>query len=321
LFDLRQGASLGSVPGLGLSTHIRGFSANWLGRWDGSNHILVDKCTGSQYARLGSVTLDSGTQPITALFNAARQLVAWNDSASSNSVFLATFSKPERRIELKSEIAGLSPYLFSDDGKYLATLSPDGAAFCVWNPESGQRLVTVNEPIADVAFALGGRVMIALVFVTPDDNEIRFYDLDHPDRDPRRISGKHEPSALAISPDGRLVAASTQAGIVRLCDAVTGELIADLPGNGRGVAFSKDGRRVISAGTGRDGIKLLDIATRQELLNLSGTGPVLQDASWSADGDTIICGSRQSVWLAWHAPSWEEITAAEAKEKAKAQPP
>jgi WD40 repeat protein len=154
-----------------------------------------------------------------------------------------------------------------------------------------------------------------------DDNEIRFYDLEHPDRDPRRISGKHEPDALAVSPDGRLVAGSIQAQFVRLCDAVTGELIADLPGNGRGVAFSKDGRRLISAGTGRDGIKLVDVGTRQELLNLSATGPVLENVFESADGDTIIAGTSESVWLAWHAPSREEIALAETKEKAEAQQP
>ncbi|MGA2557098.1 MAG: hypothetical protein ABSG04_12580 [Verrucomicrobiota bacterium] len=32
---------------------------------------------------------------------------------------------------------------------------------------------------------------------------------------------------------------------------------------------------------------------------------------WSADGDTILAGS---PWQAWHAPSWEEIAAAEAKD-------
>jgi WD40 repeat protein len=321
LFDLRQGASLGSMPGLGPATNICGFGTSWLCRWDSTNQILVDEWSGSQFARRGAVTLDSGTCPSTTKFNSTRQLVAWNQPAASNSVFLATLASPGRRIELKSDITGLCPYRFSDDGKYIAAIGPHSQSLHIWTVDTGQSVVTLSEQIKDVAFAVGGRVLVALVRVSPDDNEIRFYDLDHPDRAPRRISGKHEPSALTISPDGRLAAASTQASLVRLCDAVTGELIGDLRGYGRGVAFSEDGRRLVSAGGGREAVKLLDVGTRQELLNLSATGPVLEEVCWSADGDTIIVGTRQRVWRAWHAPSWEEIAAAEAKEKAETQQP
>jgi WD40 repeat protein len=314
LFDLRQGASLGSIPGLGPSTNICGFGANWLCRWDSTNQIMVDEWNGSLFIRRGAVTLDSGTCPTTTKFNSTRQLVAWTQPAASNSVFLAALASPGRRIELKSDFTGLCPYCFSDDGKYIAAIEPQSQSLHVWAVDAGQSVVTLSEPIKDVAFAVGGRVLVAVVRVPADDNEIRFYDLEHPDRAPRRISGKHEPSALTISPDGRLAAASTQASLVRLCDAVTGELIGDLRGYGRGVAFSKDGRRLASAGGGREAVKLLDVGTRQELLNLSGTGPVLEKVCWSADGDTIIVGTSQSVWLAWHAPSWAEIAAAEAKD-------
>jgi serine/threonine protein kinase/WD40 repeat protein len=320
-FDLSRGTPLGSIAELGPSTNVCGFGTNWLCHWDGTNQILVDEWTGSRFSQLGAVTLDPGTRPIEALFNPARQLVAWNEAVASNSVFLATLATPGRRMELKSKIDGLFPYRFSDDGKYLTAIAPQSDSLCLWNVDAGQSVIPLSEQVSDAAFAIGGRVLVALGRLSPDDNEIRFYDLDHPDRAPRRISGKHEPSALALSPDGRLVAASTQAGLVRLCDAAPGKLIADLPGYSRGVAFSKDGRRLISAGAGREAVKLLDVGTRQELLNLVGTGPVLQEALWSADGDTIIVGSQGQAWQAWHAPSWEEIAAVEAKEKTAAQQP
>ncbi|MGO8927931.1 MAG: protein kinase domain-containing protein [Limisphaerales bacterium] len=318
-FDLSRGTPLGSIAELGPSTNVCGFGTNWLCHWDGTNQILVDEWTGSRFSQLGAVTLDPGTRPIEALFNPARQLVAWNEAVASNSVFLATLATPGRRRELKSKIDGLCPYLFSDDGKYLTAIAPQSESLCLWNVDAGQSVIPLSEQVSDAAFAIGGRVLVALGRVSPDDNEIRFYDLDHPDRAPRRISGKHEPSALALSPDGRLVAASTQASLVRLCDAATGELIADLPGYSRGVAFSKDGRRLISAGGGRETVELLDVGTRQALLHLVGTGPVLKEALWSADGDTIIVGSPQRVWQAWHAPSWEEIAAAEKSTEGKTQ--
>ena len=322
LFDLQRGVSLGSVPGLDSSTTLSvcGYGPNWLCCWNATNQILVNEWNGSRFVRRGAVTLDSGTRPIDANFNPARQLVAWNEPAASNCVFLANLATPGQRIELKSKVAGLSPYRFSDDGKYLAALWPQGYALHVWNVDTGQSVVTSSETVMDVAFADGGRVLVA-AFDIHAGHEIRFYDLEHPDRAPRRVQGKQEASTLAISPDGRVVAASTQGGQVRLCDAVTGELIADLRGYGFGVAFSKDGRRLISAGGGRHAVKVLDVGTRQELLNLTGTGPLLWRALWSADGDTIVVGSQGQAWQAWRAPSWEEIAAAEAKEKAEINQP
>ena len=75
-------------------------------------------------------------------------------------------------------------------------------------------------------------------------------------------------------------------------------------------------RRLISASYGVEAVKLWDVGTRQELLNLSGTGSTLVRAWWSADGDTILAGA---PWQAWHAPSWEGIAAAEKGTEGKTQ--
>ncbi len=86
-----------------------------------------------------------------------------------------------------------------------------------------------------------------------------------------------------------------------------------------GVAFSPDGRRLVSSYGGREAIKLWDVGTRQELLTLnSSTGELLHGALWSSDGDVILA---EAPWQAWRAPSWEEIAAAEAKEKAEITQP
>ena len=78
--------------------------------------------------------------------------------------------------------------------------------------------------------------------------------------------------SLAVSPDGGLVASSTEGGQVRLFDPAKGELI-DIPPRppecGHGIAFSPDGRRLISAVGGREAVKLWDVGTRQELLTLA----------------------------------------------------
>ena len=66
-------------------------------------------------------------------------------------------------------------------------------------------------------------------------------------------------------------------GQVRLFDPAKGELIESLHGHSNaafGIAFSPDGRRLISASGGREAIKLWDVGTRQELLTLGGAGSV-----------------------------------------------
>ncbi len=104
-------------------------------------------------------------------------------------------------------------------------------------------------------------------------------------------------------------------------DPVKGELIETIHVHlnaAFGIAFSPDGRRLISASGGREAVKLWDVGTRQELLTLGGTGSFPGEARWSADGDVILAGA---PWQTWRAPSWPEIDAAEAKEKAESKQP
>ena len=75
---------------------------------------------------------------------------------------------------------------------------------------------------------------------------------------------------------------------------------------------------MIPTSTAREAVKLWDVSTRQELLTLGGTGSTLYSARWSADGDVILA---VTPWQAWRAPSWEEIAAAEANDKAEMQWP
>jgi WD40 repeat protein len=324
-FDLSRGVSISAPPGFGDLNLIWAWPPGWLERWDGTNQILFEQWSGAQSTRRVALPLDSRIRPTMVAFSPPRQLAAWTEQAASNSIFLASLATPGRRTELKSEIAGWRNLLFSQDGKYLADFNRlsasanfsqvwDKPALCVWNVDTRQSVVTLSESVNDAAFAVGGRVLVALVLMRGIDHEIRFYDLEHPDRPPRIVSGKDLPRALEVSQDGRLVAFATGGGTVRMCDAVTGEWMDDLDGHlneVEGLAFTKDARRLVSAGSGLEAVKLWDIGTRQELLTLPDNGVRLTSAWWSEEEDTIIAGP---PWQTWHAPSWEEIAAAEAKD-------
>jgi WD40 repeat protein len=322
LVDLKRDSPPLSLPEIGSSTNVLGwFGTNLLCHWNGTNQILVRELRGAEFIQRGAISLDSSTRPPGAAYNATRQLLAWTEGSSSASVYLASLAAPGRRIELMGDVTGLVPYRFSEDGNYLAARGK-GGSFRVWNVETGQIVASINEEVNHSTFAAGGRVLVVIVtLVNGNAHEIGFYDLAHPDRPPRRVPGRYRSQSLAASPDGGLVASSTQGGLVRFFDPVKGELIDFVNGHlgaAWGVAFSPDGRRLISGGDGREAVKLWDIGTRQELLTLGGIGSLLYNALWSADGDVILAGP---PWQAWRAPSWEEIAAAEAKEKTEIKQP
>jgi serine/threonine protein kinase/WD40 repeat protein len=315
LLDLKGDSSSGLVwQDIKSSTEILGFfGTNILCQWNGKNQIVIREWTGTQLNPLATIVPDSDARPTGCSYNTTHKLLAWSGASSSKSVFLTSVGTPDRRIELRSDIAGLVPYSFSEDGHYLAASTLRRGALRVWNVDSGQVAVSMNEPFFDAAFAAGGNVLVVAAEKGSGDHEIEFYNLAHPERKPARVPGRHLAGSLTVSPDGGLVASSSYGGLVKLFDPVDGKLIDSLHGHlnaARGLAFSADGRRLISTSGGREAVKLWDVSTRQELLTLSGHGSSLDAAGWSADGNVILAGR---PWQAWTAPSWEEIAAAEAE--------
>jgi WD40 repeat protein len=78
------------------------------------------------------------------------------------------------------------------------------------------------------------------------------------------------------------------------------------------VAFSPDSRRLATASSFKEAVKLWDVATGQELATLEGQGDGFLRVIFSADGRAIaaISASSDRVNL-WRAPTWPEIDAAE----------
>lgn len=318
--DLKREFSPVSLPEIGSSTNVLGsFGAGSLCHWDG-NKVLIHEWRGTGFIQRAAVTLGSGRRPLEFAYNPARQLLAWTEGTASTSVYLASVMTPGNPIELKADVSWLGRLHFSEDGKYLAASVAHDHSLRVWNVETARSALTLNERVRARTFACAGRVLVAAI-ERGNNYEVGFFDLEEPDQSPRRVPGKGYTSSLAVSPNGKLVASATDAGRVELYDPFKGELIESVHAHLHGVssvAFSPDGRRLISTSGGREVVKLWDVVTRQELLTFSGTGSLLQAARWSADGDVILVGA---PWQAWRAPSWEEIAAAEAQEKSEIKQP
>ena len=124
--------------------------------------------------------------------------------------------------------------------------------------------------------------------------------------------------AIAVSPDGKtLVTASTQSPALKLWDIAGRREVGSLRTDASAVlsvAFSPDGHRIATGLHEDSAVTLWDTATRRQLVILSGRG-AFPTLGFSRDGNTVIGINAEGRVHLWRAPSWEEIAAAEAKEK------
>ena len=88
---------------------------------------------------------------------------------------------------------------------------------------------------------------------------------------------------------------------VRLCEVSTGQVIRQLSGYGgagSSVAFSPDGKRLVSAG--EDGIvRFLDPATGKEICGLQAQQGWLSSVAFSPDGKTLATAGTDATVLVW----------------------
>src|SRR5204862_351080 len=104
--------------------------------------------------------------------------------------------------------------------------------------------------------------------------------------------------AVAFSPDGKRIAAGAQDRIVRVWDVGTGLLLWAGKGHAgtiSAVAFSRDGRRVATAGGRDETVKLWDAQTGEEVLTVGRHPGRVHSVAFSPDGNKIVSASSADV--------------------------
>jgi WD40 repeat protein/transcriptional regulator with XRE-family HTH domain/adenylate kinase len=106
---------------------------------------------------------------------------------------------------------------------------------------------------------------------------------------------------IALSADGKLLAAGTTTGEVRLWQAETLTPLFTCPGHAdgvRSVVFSPDGQRLVS-GSEDATLRIWDTSTGQCLRILRGHSAIIYSVAFSPDGWTIASGSGDKTVRTW----------------------
>jgi WD40 repeat protein len=113
--------------------------------------------------------------------------------------------------------------------------------------------------------------------------------------------------ALAMSPDGKLIATGDFDRIARLYEAAAGKLVAELAGHTgvvRSVAFSPDGKRLITGGL-EGKVLVWSVDSGKRLTTLLGHKREVYSVAISGDGRTIASGGHDQTVRLWDAGSGE----------------
>jgi hypothetical protein len=126
----------------------------------------------------------------------------------------------------------------------------------------------------------------------------------------RKIAGhSHRLGTVVFSPDGRRIATASFDRTIKVWDTDTLRLIRTLgqnPASGHvgvitGLAFSRDGRRLFSAGGEDKTVKVWDPQTGQEVLNLRGHTLFCHGLAVSPDGVRVASAGKDRTIRFWDA--------------------
>ena len=206
---------------------------------------------------------------------------------------------------LSDNICALS---FSPDGRWLALAGCDHS-ITLWDTDRKR-----------VARALAGhRAAVVGLAVHPDDQVIASCSYDGSAKlwqfplrgDFRRLKVQFDTvHCVQFSPDGRLLASSggvrhdaetTRIPPIAVWGALSGELLAELPGHTDvvgAVAFHPGGRRLASASHDRT-VRVWDLATSSELSSRVAHGGKISSVVYSADGRLLATGSDDLTVKLW----------------------
>ena len=167
---------------------------------------------------------------------------------------------------------------------------------------------TVPEPLDQPAMSADG------LFLAVGGKELMVYSLSNGCSVFRVLAHKPSTDVVEFSPDGKLLATGSQEGLAKLWQAGSWKPAGTLRGHLLGVhslAFSADGRRLATGSLGAEAVKLWDLATLQEVLNLPAAGDLTWRIGFSPDARTLVRFGAITGVRCWSAPLVADVPSRE----------
>ena len=116
-------------------------------------------------------------------------------------------------------------------------------------------------------------------------------------------------TAIALSPNGKILASGSMNGSIQLWNIATGSKIRTLQGHSdriESVAFSPDGK-TLASGSNDETIKLWNVATGTEIGSVQGSFFSVYSVTFSPNGKTLVSGSSDGTIKLWDVSTTKEI--------------
>ncbi len=211
------------------------------------------------------------------------------------------------------------PVGFSADGKSLVALE-SGNKISLWNVETWQLRSRVETGL-NIEHYIKHYCVIPRdsdMLLCPSGRDLVWWDLAQLKELTRVRINTRRSGHIAVSPTEPLLASASRTDFINLWNWQTRQTAGRLrgPRSSHSVAFSPDGRRLVTGGIGKGTLMLWDVSTRQEIARI-GThiSPILHSVQFSPDGNMICTIDADGSAYFFRAPSLERINALEAEQR------
>ena len=210
--------------------------------------------------------------------------------------------------ELLSFVAHPLPIRYvalSSDGSKLVTASDDQTVK-VWDARTGQELVTLEghtDRVNAALFIANDQQIVS----ASQDGTLRIWDVKH-GKQIRSLPMNTPQLAIAISPDGRLLASSGTPD-VEIWDTANWNQVAVFKGGSfalASLAFSSDSRLLAAGGSDRT-IEIWDVQSGNAINRVNGHTNVVTCVKFSRDGRRLISSGLDGTVRIWETDSGREL--------------